>query len=57
MRSLDMMDHLHLVVERIDLDGRPRARLLTECLENLKGRHRAIWMVTLIGCAFGGAVM
>jgi len=32
-----MMDHLHLVVERIDLNGGPRARLLAECPESLKG--------------------
>jgi hypothetical protein len=40
MRSLNMMDHLHLVVERIDLNSRPRARFLAEGPENLKGRYR-----------------
>jgi hypothetical protein len=39
MRSLDMMDHLHLVVKRIDLHGCPRARLLAECPENLESGH------------------
>ena len=34
------MDHLHLVVERIDLDGGVRPGLLAKRLEHLVGRHR-----------------
>ena len=52
-----MMDHLHLVVERIDLDGGLRAGLLAERLEHLKGGHRGNLDGDATGCAFGGAVV
>ena len=38
-RKLDMVDHLNLVVQRIELDRSPRACLLAERLEHLIGRH------------------
>ena len=51
-----MVDHLNLVVQRIELDGGPRAGLLAERLEHLIGRHVGELDGDLSGWAPGGAV-